>query len=98
MRRSGTIKNRPTSRPRSRPWPADTNIPELLGKAIAARPELEDAYLVLGNYYYLSGDIDQAIVSYKSLLEKFAGSANKADYETFLKKLEAEKAAPEVKK
>ena len=74
------------------------NIPELIGKAIAARPELEDAYLVLGNYYYLAGDIDQAIAAYKSLLEKFAGSANKADYESFLKKLEEEKAALEVKK
>ncbi len=74
------------------------NIPELLGKAIAAKPDLEDAYLVLGNYYYLSGDIDQAIASYKNLLEKFAGSANKAEYEAFLKKLEQEKAAPEAKK
>ena len=27
------------------------NIPELLGKAIAAKPDLEDAYLVLGNYH-----------------------------------------------
>lgn len=75
-----------------------TNIPDLLGKAIAARPELEDAYLVLGNYQYLAGDIDQAIATYKTLLEKFAGSANKAEYETFLKKLEEEKAAAEVKK
>ncbi len=74
------------------------NIPELLGKAIAAKPELEDAYLVLGNYYYLAGNLDQAIVSYKSLLEKFAASANKADYEAFLKKLEEEKAAAEAKK
>ncbi len=74
------------------------NIPELLGKAIAARPELEDAYLVLGNYHYLAGDLDQAIAAYKTLVEKFAGSANKADYESFLKKLEDEKAAPEAKK
>jgi tetratricopeptide (TPR) repeat protein len=74
------------------------NIPELLGKAIAAKPDLEDAYLVLGNYYYLSGSLDQAIVSYKNLLEKFSGSANKADYESFLKKLEEEKAAEEAKK
>jgi len=74
------------------------NIPELLGKAIAARPELEDAYLVLGNYYYFAGDLDQAIAAYKSLLEKFAGSTNKADYESFMKKLEEEKAALEAKK
>ena len=74
------------------------NIPELLGKAIAARPELEDAYLVLGNYHYLAGDLDQAIAAYKTLVEKFAGSANKADYESFLKKLEDEKAAAEAKK
>ncbi|HEX2694290.1 MAG TPA: tetratricopeptide repeat protein [Acidobacteriota bacterium] len=74
------------------------NIPELLGKAIAGKPELEDAYLVLGNYQYLAGDLDQAIASYKTLLEKFAGSANKAEYESFLKKLEEEKAAPEAKK
>ena len=74
------------------------NIPELLGKAIAAKPDLEDAYLVLGNYYYLAGDLDQAIASYKNLLEKFAASANKAEYEAFLKKLEEEKAAAEAKK
>jgi tetratricopeptide (TPR) repeat protein len=74
------------------------NIPELLGKAIAAKPDLEDAYLVLGNYQYLAGDLDQAIATYKTLLEKFAGSASKADYETFLKKLEEEKAASEAKK
>ncbi len=74
------------------------NIPELLGKAIAARPELEDAYLVLGNYHYLAGDLDQAIAAYRTLVEKFAGSANKADYESFLKKLEDEKAALEAKK
>jgi tetratricopeptide (TPR) repeat protein len=74
------------------------NIPELLGKAIAAKPDLEDAYLVLGNFYYLSGNLDQAIALYKSLLEKFSGSASKADYETFLKKLEEEKAAAEAKK
>ncbi len=75
-----------------------TNIPELLGKAIAAKPDLEDAYLVLGNYYYLSGDLDLAIASYKNLLEKFPGSTNKTEYEAFLKKLEQEKAAPEAKK
>ncbi len=74
------------------------NIPELLGKAIAAKPDLEDAYLVLGNFQYLAGDLDQAIASYKTLLEKFSGSAGKAEYESFLKKLEVEKAALEVKK
>jgi len=70
-----------------------TNIPELLNAALAAKPDLEDAYLVLGNYYYLSGDLDKAIATYKDLLGKFAASPNKADYENFLKKLEEEKAA-----
>jgi tetratricopeptide (TPR) repeat protein len=74
------------------------NIPELLEKAIAAKPDLEDAYLVLGNYHYLAGNLDQAIATYKSLLEKFAGSASKAEYESFLKKLEEEKTALEIKK
>lgn len=75
------------------------NIPELLGKAIAARPDLEDAYLVLGNYHYLSGNLDQAISTYKTLLEKCPASPSKAEYEAFLKKLEEEKAkAAEPKK
>jgi len=74
------------------------NIPELLGRAIAAKPELEDAYLVLGNYYYLAGDLDQAITAYKALMEKFPGSAGLAEYKSFLQKLEEEKAASEAKK
>ena len=75
-----------------------TNIPELIGKAIAGKPELEDAYLVLGNYYYLAGDLDQAIASYKNLLEKFPASASLAEYKSFLQKLEEEKTASEAKK
>ena len=75
------------------------NIPELLGKAITARPDLEDAYLVLGNYYYLSGDLDKALATYRTLLEKCPTSPSKAEYEVFLKKLEDEKAkAAEPKK
>jgi tetratricopeptide (TPR) repeat protein len=74
------------------------NIPELLGKAVAAKPELEDAYLVLGNYYYLAGDLDQAIAAYKALMEKFPASAGLAEYKSFLQKLEEEKAASEAKK
>jgi tetratricopeptide (TPR) repeat protein len=69
------------------------NIPELLQKALAARPEIEDAYVILSNYYYYARDLDRAIAVCKALMEKFPASVSLADYRKFLKKMENEKKA-----
>jgi len=75
---------------------AKSSIPKLVEKALAGNPDIEDAHVVLGNYYYLGGDLDQAIATYKNLVEKFATSPAVADYKDFLQKLEEEKKAPEA--
>lgn len=74
---------------------AKSDIPKLIEKALAGNPDIEDAYVVLGNYYYLGGDLDKAIAAYKNLVQKFSTSPAAADYKGFLQKLEEEKKAPE---
>jgi tetratricopeptide (TPR) repeat protein len=71
-----------------------SRVQEMLQKSLAIKPDLEDAYIVLGNYYYLGHDLDQAIATYKTLIEKFPASPALADYQNFLKKLEDEKNPP----
>ncbi len=55
--------------------------------AIEKNPNLENAYVLLGNYYYLKKDIVNSIKYYKSLVEKFAGSPDIEVYKVFLKDL-----------
>jgi len=58
-----------------------------LSKAIELRPDIEEAYLKLGNYYYYCGDLEKSSGIYKKLIEKFPNSPDLSSYKTFLKKL-----------
>ena len=61
-----------------------------LQKAIELRPDIEDAYVKLGNYYYLAGDFENALKTYKTIKEKFANSPDMAAYNNFIQKVEKE--------
>lgn len=65
-----------------------------LTTALTAKPELEPAYMHMGNFYYYSGDKAKAIEMYKKLIEKFPVSPDIATYKQFLSDLEK----PEAKK
>ncbi len=70
---------------------AETGVEENLLFAIEKSPTLENAYVLLGNFYYLKKDIDNSIKYYKYLIEKFPGSADIEIYEVFLKDIERQK-------
>ncbi len=74
-------------------------IETYLSKAIELQPELEPAYMQLGNYYYYLGNIPKTIEYYKSLIEKFPTSQDIGAYKQFLTDLEkpVEVAKPEAK-
>ncbi|MCX6584328.1 MAG: tetratricopeptide repeat protein [Candidatus Aminicenantes bacterium] len=55
-----------------------------LSKAIELKPDLEPAYLQLGNYYYYCQDLDNTIQAYKALIEKFPASQDIESYKKFL--------------
>lgn len=61
-----------------------TNIQPNLAKAIELKPDLEPAYMQLGNYYYYCQDLDNSIQTYKTLIEKFPGSQDIESYKKFL--------------
>lgn len=61
-----------------------TNIQPNLAKAIELKPDLEPAYMQLGNYYYYCQDLDNAIQTYKTLIEKFPTSQDIDSYKKFL--------------
>jgi tetratricopeptide (TPR) repeat protein len=63
-------------------------IETLLNKAIELQDTLEPAYMNLGNYYYYSGNMEKAISTYKTLIEKFSTSPDIESYKTFLADLE----------
>lgn len=67
------------------------NIEGNLVFAIEKNPSLENAYVLLGNYYYLKKDIQNSIKYYKLLIEKFPGSADIEVYKVFLKDIEKRK-------
>jgi tetratricopeptide (TPR) repeat protein len=54
-----------------------------LTKAIELKPDLEDAYLKLGNYYFYCQDFDNALKVYNDLIAKFPTSADIASYKSF---------------
>jgi Tfp pilus assembly protein PilF len=72
------------------------SIPDLIQKALTAQPDIEDAYVILSNFYYFARELDRAIATCKTMIEKFPASASLADYRNFLKKMEDEKNAPEA--
>jgi tetratricopeptide (TPR) repeat protein len=67
------------------------NIETYLTKAIQLRGDLEPAYMHLGNYYYYCDDLDKAIETYQTLLEKFPGSPDLKEYRDFLESIKKEK-------
>jgi len=70
---------------------AEKGVEENLLFSISKNPELENAYVLLGNFYYLKKDNDNAIKYYKLLIEKFPGSADIEVYKVFLKDIEKRK-------
>lgn len=70
---------------------AETGVEENLLFAIEKSPTLENAFVLLGNFYYLKKDIDNSIKYYKFLVEKFPGSADIEIYKVFLKDIERQK-------
>lgn len=73
------------------------NIQAYLAKAIQLKPELEPAYMQLGNYYYYCQDLEKAIQTYKTLIEKFAASPDITSYKKFLEGIEKQKEQLEKK-
>lgn len=67
-----------------------TDIIPYLEKAIQANPNLEPAYMILGNYYYYSKDLEKAILAYQELLARFPGSSDAVSYKSFLDNLKKE--------
>lgn len=72
---------------------ADTSILPNLVKAIELKPDLEDAYVKLGNYYFFCQDYDNAIKAYNDLIAKFPASPDIAGYKTFLQNIVKEREA-----
>ncbi len=70
---------------------SEKGVEENLLFTIEKNPELENAYVLLGNFYYLKKDIDNSIKYYKLLIEKFPGSADIEVYKVFLKDIEKRK-------
>jgi tetratricopeptide (TPR) repeat protein len=66
------------------------NIQPYLSKAIELNPSLEPAYLILGNYYFLCQDYENAMQLYNRLIEKFPDSQDIETYKRFLKDIEKE--------
>lgn len=69
---------------------AHTEIAPLLQKVVdsSARDVIkEQAYMKMGNYYYMCRDIDQAISTYEALIEKFPNSRDLDSFKNFLTKL-----------
>jgi tetratricopeptide (TPR) repeat protein len=67
-----------------------SEIETYLNRAIELKPELEPAYMHLGNYYYYCNDLEKTIATYKTLIEKFPNSQDIEQYKKFLKEITAE--------
>jgi len=65
----------------------ETNLKKVIEKA----PQIEDAYVILGNYYYLKNDTTNCIKIYKTLIEKFPSSKDIDIYKEFLKGIKKSK-------
>jgi len=71
----------------------ETQVEPFLTSVIQNLPDLEDAYVRLGNYYYLCQSYEKAIEFYKNLIEKFPSSPYISSYKKFLDTMEKESAA-----
>lgn len=70
---------------------ASPGIPANLTKAIELKPDLEDAFVKLGNYYFFCQDFDNALKAYTDLIAKFPASSDVAVYKSFMQKIEKER-------
>lgn len=68
-----------------------TEIETNLNEVIQKNPKLEDAYVILGNFYYLKEDLGNCIKTYKSLISSFPNSKDIDIYKEFLKGVEKTK-------
>lgn len=73
------------------------NIQPYLDKAIQLKPDLEPAYMQLGNYYYYCQDLEKAIQTYQTLIQKFPDSPDIESYKKFLAGIEKQKEQSEKK-
>jgi tetratricopeptide (TPR) repeat protein len=72
---------------------ASNAIQPNLVKAIELKPDLEDAYVKLGNYYFYCQDFDNASKTYTDLTVKFPASPDIASYKAFIEKIAKEREA-----
>lgn len=72
---------------------ASTAIQPNFAKAIELKSDIEDAYVKLGNYYFLCQDFDNSLKAYNDLIAKFPTSADSASYKSFVEKIAKEKEA-----
>ncbi|MBN2399527.1 MAG: tetratricopeptide repeat protein [Candidatus Aminicenantes bacterium] len=70
---------------------ANTAIQPNFSKAIELKPDLEEAYLKLGRYYFFCQDFDNALKTYNELITKFPTSPDMADYKSFMQNIEKER-------
>jgi tetratricopeptide (TPR) repeat protein len=77
---------------------ASTGIQPNFTKAIELKPDLEDAYVKLGNYYFFCQDFDNAHKAYSDLIVKFPASPDIATYQAFMQKIDKEREALKILK
>ncbi len=80
-------KNKKDKKLKTKIAAACAKYPELennLKKVIELKPEIEDVYMLLGNVYYYSNNIDKAIENYEILTTKFANSKSIEAYKKAL--------------
>jgi len=70
-----------------------TGIVENFAKAIELKPDLEEAYVDLGNYYFLCEDYESASKYYNDLIVKFPASPEIATYKSFLQSIDKQREA-----
>lgn len=75
---------------------ASTGIQPNFAKAIELKPDIEDAYAKLGNYYFFCQDFDNAIKAYNDLIAKFPASPDIANYKAFIQTIDKEREAIKV--
>jgi len=77
---------------------ASTGIQPNLAKAIELKPDLEDAFVDLGNYFFYCQDFDNALKTYNDLIAKFPTSPSITAYKSFIQNIEKEREAIKILK
>lgn len=70
---------------------ACTGIQPNLVKTIELKPDIEDAFVDLGNYFFYCQDFDNALKTYNELIAKFPTSPSLPAYKTFMQNIEKER-------